>query len=306
MHSAPAKIILFGEHAVVYGQPAIAVPFTAICAKADAQRARRGSGLTIKAHDIGKVLRVTPHATGNPLVFAARLTLDKLNRRPPDLTIHIRSTIPVASGFGSGAAVTAALIRELSAALDSPVEGDALNDLVYEIEKLHHGTPSGIDNTVIVKGAPVYFVRGLPPEPFTIGRPFTLVIANSGIPASTRETVGAVRKLYEADPPTYQRIFDEIGGLVREARAAIEQGDAPRIGFLMDRNHEYLQSLTVSSEALDKLIKAARDAGAVGAKLSGGGRGGNVIALADPADAERIASAFREAGAAMTWLTTVE
>jgi mevalonate kinase len=309
MHSAPAKIILFGEHAVVYGQPAIAVPFAALSATAESTPAPAGSGLTIIAHDVGMVFHVYPgdDTSDNALHFAARLVLKQLGiTRPPDLNVEIRSTIPVASGFGSGAAVSAALIRELSAALGSPLEGDELNALVYEVEKMHHGTPSGIDNTVIVKETPIYFVRGREPEPFAIGRALTLVIADTGVPASTRETVGAVRKLYESDPRTYQRCFDRIGMTVQAARKRIEQGDLIRTGTLMSLNHVLLKKLTVSSPRLDKLVNAACAAGALGAKLSGGGRGGNVIALVDGPQTEAVAEACRRAGAAQTWITTVK
>lgn len=307
MHSAPAKIILFGEHAVVYGQPAIAVPFTALSATAESVAAPDGTGLTIIAHDVGRVLHVyaDDDSPDNALTYAAQLTLREIHARPPNLSIDIRSTIPVASGFGSGAAVSAALIRELSGALGAPLEGDKLNELVFEVEKMHHGTPSGIDNTVIVKNAPIHFVRGEGPQTFLIGRPFTLVIADSGIAASTWETVGAVRKLYEADPGRYQQLFEQIGSIVSQAKAATEQGNWAGIGQQMNLNHEVLQSLTVSSEALDRLVQAAREAGALGAKLSGGGRGGNVIALVEPPDAKRVAQALRHAGAAHTWVTTV-
>src|SRR5215813_2345441 len=157
MHRAPAKIILFGEHAVVYGQPAIAVPFTTLYATADATNSPPGTGLTILAQDIGAVLHVEPddETPDNALTYAAQLTLKRLGVRPPDMSIEVRSTIPVASGLGSGAAV--------SAALRTPVDTDELNGLVYEVEKMHHGTPSGIDNTVIVKNAPIYFVKGRQP-----------------------------------------------------------------------------------------------------------------------------------------------
>jgi mevalonate kinase len=307
MHSAPAKIILFGEHAVVYGQPAIAVPFTALSATAESVAAPDGTGLTIIAHDVGRVLHVyaDDDSPDNALTYAAQLTLRKLHAPPPNLTINLRSTIPVASGFGSGAAVSAALIRELSAALGSPLEGDKLNALVFEVEKMHHDTPSGIDNTVIVKNAPIYFVRDAGPQAFTIGRPLTLVIADSGIAASTRETVAAVRTLYEAEPARYQQLFDQIGAIVRAAKTAIEQGQWTGIGQQMNLNHAVLQNLTVSSEVLDRLVKVAREAGALGAKLSGGGRGGNMIALVEPQDAKHVAQALRHAGAAHTWVTTV-
>jgi mevalonate kinase len=305
--SAPAKIILFGEHAVVHGQPAIAIPFTALKATAEATPGAPGSGLIIYANDLGSVWRVEPsnQRPDNALLYAAQLTLEKLNTPPPDLSIAINSTIPIASGLGSGTAVTTALIRTLSAALDAPLDGDELNDLVYKVEEMHHGTPSGIDNTVIVKGAPVYFVRGQPPETFAIGHPLTLVVADSGIQASTRETVSVVGKLYEADPPRYGAIFKWIGAMAREARGAIEKGDLPAIGDAMNRNQELLAMLTVSSPPLDAMTEAARAAGALGAKLSGGGRGGNVIALVDAERADAVSQAMRKAGAVRSWVTTV-
>ncbi len=311
MQQAPAKIILFGEHAVVYGQPAIAVPFTALQATAESSPTPPGTGLTIIASDVNQLLHVEEPVSGdeipdNALIYAAQLTLQKLNAPLPNLSVTVHSTIPVASGLGSGAAVTTALIRELSAALGSLLEGDSLNTLVYEVEKMHHGTPSGIDNTVIVTGAPVYFVRGQNPQPFRISVPLTLVVADSGIQASTRETVGAVRALYEQHTDTFTGYFEEIGALVNEARRHIEEGNLKAIGQLMNRNHNLLNVLTVSSPVLNKLTGAAREAGALGAKLSGGGRGGNVIALVSPPDAHQVAQAFRDAGAIRTWTTTVE
>lgn len=307
MHHAPAKIILFGEHAVVYGQPAIAVPFTALQATADSHPTPPGTGLTIIASDLEQQLHIkdADEVLDNALCTVAQKTIKYLNVPTPDLRLTVSSTIPLASGLGSGAAVSTALIRELSAALGSPLDGDTLNDLVYESEKMYHGTPSGIDNTVIVKGAPVYFIKGQPPQTFGIGAPLTFVIADSGVQASTRESVGAVRELYNSDPDTYQGFFEEIGALVQESRKHIERGNLKDIGHLMNRNHHLLNILTVSSPLLNILVDAARQTGALGAKLSGGGRVGNVIALVEPEDAHWVTDAFREAGAVRTWVTTV-
>lgn len=308
--SAPAKIILFGEHAVVYGEPAIAVPFNTLSATAEAVPAEHGSGLTIHARDLGMRLQLGSGALieelDHALIYAAKLALDHLNAPVPDLHIEVSATIPLASGFGSGAATAAALIRALSAALGQPLEGDELNALVYEVEKMHHGTPSGIDNTVIVKNSPIYFIRGQEPQPFRVGKPLTFVIANTGIAASTKETVGAVRELVERDPATYKTIVEQIGSLVREAKALIEGGEMQSIGQLMNLNQRYLHALTVSSSLLDSLVQTAIDAGAIGAKLSGGGRGGNMIALADAANVEQVAVSLRNAGAARTWITTLQ
>jgi mevalonate kinase len=219
--------------------------------------------------------------------------------------IRISSTIPVASGLGSGAAVTVALLRALSSMLHSPLSNDEINSLAYEIEKLHHGTPSGIDNTVVTYARPVYFVRGQPIETFKVGAPFTLVIADTGVRAPTKESVGDVRKLWEVDKPRWEKVFDEIGGIVQNAKEKIENGEWRSLGPLMDANHALLQSLTVSSPELDYLIEIARQSGASGAKLSGGGRGGNLIALVQPDKAARVAEALLAAGAKRTIITEI-
>jgi mevalonate kinase len=221
------------------------------------------------------------------------------------LKVSVSATIPVASGLGSGAAVSVALIRALSTFLGRELEDERVSRLAYEVEKLHHGTPSGIDNTVITYQRPVFFIKGQPPETFHVRHPFTLVIAYTGISAPTKEAVGDVRKLWESDKPRLESAFDSIGALVLKARQSIESGNLPALGPLMDANHALLQQLTVSSSELDHLVAAARQAGALGAKLSGGGRGGNMIAHVQPDQAAGIAQALMAAGAQRTLITTV-
>lgn len=305
--SAPAKIILFGEHAVVYGQPAIAVPVSSLRAHARVTPNLPGhSGMQIVASDLGETLTVDLESElEHALAVMARLVLKTLDSQPPDATITLRSEIPLASGLGSGAAVSAALGRALSAALGKPLDLETLNSLVYQVEKLHHGTPSGIDNTVIVYEQPVYFVREQPIEMLRIGAPFTLMIGDTGISASTRVAVGDVRKLFEAEPVRIQSVLASIGELVNVARQAMESGDIPALGPLMTENHALLQQLTVSSPELNRLVETALNAGALGAKLSGGGRGGNMIALVQPEQAESIRAALLQAGAARVNMTSV-
>ncbi|MBS4059990.1 MAG: mevalonate kinase, partial [Bacteroidetes bacterium] len=220
-------------------------------------------------------------------------------------SVTIRSTIPVASGMGSGAAVSVAVIRALAGFFEHPLSDEQVNQIAYEIEKLHHGTPSGIDNTVITYARPVYFVHGEPIQTFSVARPFTLVIANTGQAAPTKESVGDVRKLWQADKGRWEAVFDKVGKIVEEAKNAIESGQTCGLGPLMDANHALLQELTVSSPELDRLVLAAKAAGADGAKLSGGGRGGNMIALVNPKRAESVASALKAAGAKNTIVTTI-
>jgi mevalonate kinase len=319
--SAPGKIILFGEHAVVYNRPALAIPVMQVHADARADfvtETRMGTDITgekwtetllVEAPDIGlfaPLSQLLAQPTPHPLATVIISTLNAVGVIPPRaLKIRVTSTIPVASGLGSGAAVSVAVIRALSSMVNRPLSNEEVNTLAYEIEKLHHGTPSGIDNTVITYAKPVYFVRGQPIQTFNVAQPFTIVIGDTGLSAPTKESVGDLRKLWEADKARWEAVFDQVGQIVQEAREAIERGKTKELGPLMDANHALLQEMTVSSSELDRLILAAKAAGAMGAKLSGGGRGGNMLALASPESAENVASALISAGAKSTITTAV-
>jgi mevalonate kinase len=303
--SAPGKIILFGEHAVVYGRPALAVPVTQVQATATVAEVAH-PGVWIEAPDIGLHSELSRLAPDHPLAAVTRSVFSTLGiDSPPPLTIHITSTIPVAAGLGSGAAVSVAIIRALSEFLGQALANEHISALAYEVEKLYHGTPSGIDNTVITYAKPVYFIKGQPIEVLRVARPFVILIGDSGLPAPTKESVGDVRKLWEADKHTLEGLFDEIGKLADRARTSIENGKWEMLGPLMNENHALLQQLTVSSPRLDQLVEAARGSGALGAKLSGGGRGGNMIALIQKEDAPTVAEALRSAGARRVIVTWV-
>ena len=312
--SAPGKIILFGEHAVVYGRPALAVPVTQVHADVEVlDSPENGIWIEAPAIDLHAELKSLP--SGHPLAVVIHKFFPHPIPSPreawrPGATgrgtkIKITSTIPVASGLGSGAAVSVALTRALSIHLGRPMTDEQVNAIAYEIEKIHHGTPSGIDNTVITYAKPVFFIKGRPIEPFKAGRPFTIVIGDTGIAAPTKEAVGDVRKLWEADHARWERVFDEIGEIAKKAKEKIENGEWVSLGDLMNRNHTLLQETTVSSPELNGLVDAARKAGALGAKLSGGGRGGNMIALVQPEAAEAVACALKDAGAKQTITTQI-
>ncbi len=329
---AVGKVILFGEHAVVYGRPALAVPVTQVWAEAVVEPAAPGAGLTIWAADLGEEIVVQTAPADHPLAAAVRLVLAHFGLAEPDWRMAVRSTIPIASGLGSGAAVSAAIMRALADAANrasrsgikasaghsghwaQPAEASSpyalspadLSALVYEVERLHHGTPSGVDNTVIAYGQPVYFVRGQPPQPFAIGRPFTLIIADSGIASPTKIAVGDVRASWAREPARFEALFDRVADGVEAARAAIVAGEPEPLGPLMDANHALLREIGVSCPELDALVAAARSAGALGAKLSGGGRGGNMIALVTAETALQVADALVAAGAVNVIVTRVE
>ena len=313
--SAPGKIILFGEHAVVYGRPALAVPVTQVQVDVEVSDGSR-PGIWIDAPDINVHAELNTLPSDHPIASVIHNFLFLSRVSPfPSLDIRISSTIPVASGLGSGAAVTVALVRALSLHLNHPMTDEELNAFAYEIEKLHHGTPSGIDNTVVTHARPVYFIKH-PPSPggrgaggevetFTVGQPFTIVIGDTGISAPTKDSVADVRRLWMNDKARWETVFDKIGEIAFTARRAIEAGKSEMLGELMDENHVLLQKLTVSSPELDRLVEAARVAGATGAKMSGGGRGGNMIALVKPELAESVSLSLKEAGARNTIITQV-
>jgi mevalonate kinase len=265
-----------------------------------------GAGCWIVAHDLNRRVRLATAPENDAMTRVARATLAHLGLpSDPDWQIELRSQIPIASGLGSGAALNAALVRAIYAQAGQTADAGQVSSLVYLGEQLYHGTPSGIDNTVVAYGQPVWFIKGTPPSVFTPAKAFTLAIADSGVASPTVETVGAVRRRHEAEPQHYDRIFDAISALVWEARGAIERGENEALGPIFDRNHELLQAIGVSTPQLDRMVAAARSAGALGAKLSGGGGGGNIIALIEKSSAEQVAEALEAAGAVRVVITTV-
>ena len=304
--TAPGKITLAGEHAVVYGRPAIAVPVWERVAQATITPLPAARGCLILAPDIKRRFWLASAAATEPLAVVTRLTLAHLNVDiNPDWQIEVRSQLPIASGLGSGAALSTALVRAIYTHLGHTPDPAQVSALVYESERFYHGTPSGIDNTVIAYGMPVWFIKGQPPATFQASQPLTLAIADSGVAAPTKATVGDVRQGWQRDAARYEHWFDEIGELVQAVRRALETGDLPALGQLFNRNQALLAQLGVSSPLLDQLLAAARTAGAYGAKLSGGGRGGNLIALIDPAQADAVTAALLAAGARGVIVTTI-
>lgn len=303
---APGKVILVGEHAVVYSRPAIAVPVWERVAMASIHGGIAGAGCWIVAHDLNRRIHLATAPENDAMARVARATLAQLGLpSDPDWQIELRSQIPIASGLGSGAALNAALVRAIYAQAGLTPDAAQVSNLVYLGEQVYHGTPSGIDNTVVAFGQPVWFVKGTPPTVFAPAKAFTLAIADSGVASPTMETVGAVRRRREAEMQYYERIFDMIGDLVWEARGAMERGENETLGPIFDRNHELLQAIGVSTPQLDRMVAAARGAGALGAKLSGGGGGGNIIALIEKGNAKQVEASLEAAGAVRVVVTTV-
>ncbi|TXT56750.1 MAG: Mevalonate kinase [Candidatus Thorarchaeota archaeon] len=302
------KSILFGEHFVVYGLPAIAA---GISSKTIAIVSRKDSpGWTLDDS------RPAMPGYKEKKLDEQKVSIDNVIRfcgidlSEEGIHIELKGDLVCASGIGASAANCVALARALNDEYNLDFDDEKINEAGYEGEKGYHGTPSGIDNTASTFGGLVWFVRDLeggPPtfERIKLDRPAYLVIASTGLTASTKEVVGDVRAKKEENPEWFDKISREYDEIVQDAKDALIDYDMNKVGKLMNRNHELLQEITVSCQELDRLVKIARENGAIGAKMTGTGRGGNMIALApDRETQERIKEALEENGAAGAWIAT--
>jgi len=297
---APAKTILFGEHAAVYGFPAIAVPLNSLSLKVSflAKPDQPQGTWMIRNKDTGMAALLSELPESDPVRKIIQFTVSELNvRQLPAAELLISSTIPVASGLGSSAALAVALIRGVSQFLGFNLPPQRISELAFEMEKIQHGNPSGIDNSVIAFNQAIFFVKNQSIEFLSFKSPLTIVLANTGIHSLTREVVGEVRSKREFEPERIDALLSEIGQIALKAREKLVQMDLKAIGSLMNENHALLQQLGVSCLELDRLVDIARKAGALGAKLCGSGKGGNMVALTTPERAESLQKAFLAAGA---------
>jgi mevalonate kinase len=299
--SACGKIILLGEHAVVYGYPAVAIPVAGLRARAELSDSDSPFHLDAPAVGLTSSLEALP--ADHPLAYCVRRTFEFFQLPAPWARLMITSDIPVASGLGSGAAVSTAIVRVLAAAAGRTLNPGEISRLVFEVERIYHGTPSGVDNTVIAYERPVWFRREREPDLLRIGAPVHLLLADSGVRSETRSAVGGVRERHQADPARYEDLFRRIGELADSGRRDLEHGRAEPLGAAMNQCHGLLQAIGVSTPGLDGLVDAARQAGALGAKLTGAGLGGNVVALVPPSSLLAVEAGLRHAGAVAVYRT---
>jgi mevalonate kinase len=241
---------------------------------------------------------------------AINLVLKHMNCDPAvrGMKLTFGGDLTCASGIGASAAQVVSLARAINQADNRNMDLDAINAAGYEGERGYHGTPSGIDNTAATFGGVLRFQRTDDAPIFTkkkISAPIRIVYASTGITASTSKVVADVRSKKEADEPWFDNLLTQYCALVEKGEAALDSGDLDSLGRLMDENHTLCQQLTVSCQQLDDLVDAARTAGAAGAKMSGTGRGGLMLALT-PTEAtqDAVAEALSKAGAHMVWKTT--
>lgn len=298
--SAHGKIILIGEHSVVHHQPAIAIPFTSATVDVFIDPIV-GDVLIDSLYYKGKI-NDAPASLNNLKETLHGVTL-YLGVSARDMNITINSNIPSERGMGSSAAVATALVRALFDYFDRELSHELLDQFVGVAEKIAHGNPSGIDASVVRSDDAVYFIRNQKTEHFDSHLPAYLVVADTGQEGETIHAVADVGKLVADERTDGRKWIEELGRLTIEARKKIEAAKVKELGQILSQAQVLLKNLTVSNDALDLLVTSAMDHGALGAKLTGGGRGGCMIALVETFEqAESLADKLIEAKAIKTWI----
>ncbi len=292
--SACGKVILLGEHAVVYGRPALAlrVPLAV-----EAHVRKGGDGVQLVIPRWGLEQRVDPDQQQG-VSATLNVILEALGVAGQPMMIEVMPHVPRAMGLGASAALAVAVIRAIGEAFELGLTDDFVNQVAFECEKTAHGTPSGIDNTVATYGSSVHFQNDGQTPRFSelrIPQALPLVIGMTGEESLTAKTVAGVRAAWTEYPERYEAIFDQIADLTMAGADAIAAANFNELGQLMNLCHGYLNALQLSTPALESLIHIARDNGASGAKLTGGGGGGSMVALC-PDSQEQVAEAMRRAG----------
>ena len=274
--SAAGKIILLGEHGVVYGRQALALPIPAA---------------------VGVTLTEAPSLSHDlPGVFVDRL-LAEIGVAQTNWRIDIESRLPFGKGLGSSAAVAVAIARAFNSQLDLGLDDERINAIAFESEKLAHGTPSGVDNTLATYAKPMLFCNdnGLSFELVEPPEAPPVVVAWGEETGATKEMVDGVRGRYSAAPAHFDALFDEMGQLSTDGAQLLREGDWSGLGMLMNLCHGLLNAIGVSTPELERMITLARQSGAAGAKLTGAGGGGSIVALC-PGSVADVAEALRRSG----------
>jgi len=293
--SGYGKVILFGEHAVVYGTHAIAAPIP-IAIQAKVEDEDDGVHLVIPRWGVEERLQKGvdhKHSIYNSL----DLILESLNLSTKDMRIEVYPNVPRAMGLGGSAALAVAIVRALIGHYQIKLTDEEINDLAYQSEKLVHGTPSGIDNTMATFGKFILYKKGKPPlmKEIHAPKPIPIVIGLSGVESLTLKMVSKVRHSWEKNKAMYDQIFNQIDDIALKGVKAIQSYDLSLLGDLMNLNQGLLNALQISTWELEELIEIARENGAIGAKITGGGGGGAMIALC-PDSADKVANAMTNAG----------
>lgn len=304
--SAPGVVKLFGEHAVVYGKPAIAMAINkrlrvAALPRSDDHvkiiaRDLRAMGLIINVAGSGEIAIETEYGMAMNAISYVRTAIEvakKYLRESRGVELDISSDMPVGAGLGTSAAVAVASIKAYASAFGYHLTNDEAASLAHEVEETVQGAASPMDSTVSALGG-IHVITLQGRSRLSMG-PLPLVVGYVDRESTTKDLVSNVRELKARYPALIGSIMDAIGEAVLLARNALESNDLATVAELMNINQGLLESLGVSTGRINSLIYAARRAGALGAKLSGAGGGGIVIALA-PEAVKEVAIAMEIAG----------
>jgi mevalonate kinase len=292
------KVILFGEHFVVHGVPGIV---SAIDSTVDAEVKKTGKGIIVRDERKGARGYTEKKRVQQKESIERMLRTMGIDLEEAVLDIWLGGNLPGFSGIGASAASSVAIARAIAEELEMDLSDEKINEVAYEAEKAYAGTPSGIDNTAATYGGLIWFERNLSGGPNTIKKlsirePVEIVLGNTGIVADTKEMVAGVAARKKRNPRKYDPLFKQAEDLAFSARRALEDFDLGKVGELMNENHRLLQDIEVSCEELDYLVDLAREQGAFGAKLTGGGGGGCMVALTPGKLQEVVAAAMEQEG----------
>jgi hydroxymethylglutaryl-CoA reductase len=290
---AAGKIILLGEHAVVYGRHALAVPIP------DAVRAAavRSDGPTTLTVQDWNYYSVIESGSDEGVDAVVNLILDRLGVTDSSFSIDVASSLPPGMGLGSSAAVAVAISRAVAKCAGLEIEDADVNEIAFAAEKLTHGTPSGIDNTLSCYGKPMLFRNSgsLECEVLPLDEMPPLVIGFSHVAGSTYEQVAGVKGRFDKSESRYNAIFDQIDSISKAGAKALKAKQYQELGSLMNLCHGLLNAIQVSTPDLENMVSIARQNGAIGAKLTGAGGGGSIVALC-PGTEDVVRSALHQAG----------
>ncbi|MHA1400598.1 MAG: mevalonate kinase [Candidatus Heimdallarchaeaceae archaeon] len=281
-YSAPGKVILFGEHAVVYGYPAIAVAIDKRVTTSIKPSTLNEGSLSVPDLFYGQSFPLTFTPSTPKSLQASYFIIEQLMNKARLLSspnIKIKASFPPSAGLGSSAATSVSLIKALSSFLRLQLTLEDINRIAFEVEKIQHGTPSGIDNTVATYGGGIYYCKGQIERISLPSSSLYWVIVNSKVKRKTKNLVLKVRKRYEKDKENIESVFRSIESLVLKAKTLIKQGQMLKIGEIMNKNQNLLEELGVGHPKITEILKILENEGSLGAKLTGAGGGGCVIGL---------------------------
>jgi mevalonate kinase len=293
------KVILFGEHFVVHGVPGIV---SAIDSTADAEVKKTGKGITIVDERKGAKGYAEEKKAQQLESIDRLLKAMGIEPKTVSFSIWLGGNLPGFSGLGASAASSVAIARAIAQEFGKKLSDEKINEIAYEAEKAYAGTPSGIDNTAATYGGLLWFKKNISGGPNTIEKlhirkPVEIIIGSTGIVANTKEMVAGVTERKQKHPEKYDAPFEQAEGLALIARKALLAFDLKKVGELMNENHRLLQEIGVSCKELDYLVDLAREHGAFGAKLTGGGGGGCMTALTPTKELqEAVATAIEKEG----------